>query len=301
MPFEIPEDALLISNSELDTDQKCNLRAYYAHGMEIRRKDLGEPLERGIYGHKLFEKYWLARLDGLVHTDALQRVFEFHIPESLRIARPAVTSVLAQVQAALDWFNSEGIVPVEVETVKKYPIEGLFIRGRQVVFCLTPDLVAMATKGQHKGQLIVVDYKFAGQYWSKKAIDNFQQIDKYTLFLNKFENYGVRRGLLLQVNTRSNASASAQVFLPKWLYPTKKKMDQIWHENLILLKRYGEKKALELEEWKSISPRVLNPKTCDFCPFSEDLCPQEFEGRPVATTLKAHYRKNDYGYSSLTE
>lgn len=304
MPNDTIEDVktILISNSELDTEQKCDFRAYLSYGEEIRRKDLGEALNRGLFGHDIFEIYFKARLEGKSHEEANQEMYAFMIPKTLEIQNPNITNVHRQIQAAIEWFNDLGYVPVEVEEVKKYEIPGVFehpIYGKyRLVFCLTPDVILRGTKKDYdKDELIVTDYKFTGQFWNPEKIRLYQQIPKYIKFLNDFDNYGIKRGLLMQLNTRLNASDKAQLFVPKWISPTNVALDRFYQENLVLMKKFAERKLQSLQEWKDTATRTINTNDCAWCPFSADLCPQLLEGRNVETTLKAFYEHNDYGYT----
>jgi PD-(D/E)XK nuclease superfamily len=293
---------VLISNSELDTDQKCDFRAYLAHGEELQRQDLGEALSRGIYGHKLFEIYWKARLQGLNHQDSYNEMFKFHVNETMRLMQSEVTNVIEQVTAALEWFHTFGYVPIETEQVHNYALPGRFHHSKfgpyELVFCMTPDTVLEGTKAEHdKGSRIVVDYKFTGQFWNEAKRRLYRQLPVYKYFLNRRDSMGISRSLLLQLNTRSNRSAKADLFKPAWIPSNKHKEERFYDETIELMHRYAEKKLMPLSEWAQRATRTIYTENCTWCPFAEDLCPQLLEGSPVATTIKAFYRKNDYGYS----
>lgn len=300
--FKQSVKTILISNSELDTEQKCDFRAYLAHGEEVQRTNLGEALSRGIFGHKLFEIYWNARLQGLNHIDSKNEMFMFHYKEQERLNWPEVTSVSDQTLEALDWFNNLGYIPVEVEQVHTYPLPGQHWHPRfgryELVFCMTPDTVLEGTKATHnKGNLIVVDYKFTGKWWSEAKRRLYRQLPVYRYFLKEREGMRAYRALLMQLNTRKNRAETADLIQPRWIEPNDHKDQRFYEETVQLMHKYAERKLMPMAEWAATATRTINTENCDYCPFKEDLCPQLLEGSSVQNTLKAFYKKNDYGYS----
>lgn len=291
---------ILISNSELSTEQKCDFRAYLQHGEEIQKIDPGEALNRGNFGHKCKETYWAARLQGLNHKDSKAEMYKFMVPETLRIQNPSVTNVYVQIEAALDWYNLNGYIPVETEQAHYSKIPGVFPSKYglfSLTFCWTPDVVLEGTKAEHdKGDLIIADSKFTGRFWSDKKIRLYPQLHKYRYFWNHYEAGHVRRTLLMQMNTRQNKAASAPDIKPYFIPANKAKEERFVEENLELMLRFAEKKLQPLDQWKKTAARTIDSSACDYCPFSEDLCPELLEGLSVKTTLKALYTKNSYGY-----
>src|SRR5262245_23669111 len=65
---------MIISNSEIEVFQKCEMRFYFQSVLGVRPKEFPPALETGIFGHRLLERYWTLWLQGLPQDEIVKEV-----------------------------------------------------------------------------------------------------------------------------------------------------------------------------------------------------------------------------------
>lgn len=282
----------IVSNSDIETFQKCERMFYYSRIMKVRPKSFPIFIDRGIFGHTLMEVGFQALLDGATVEEAIQKTGEplIELMESDNPDKAELMKVYRHVSVFLGFTQQEdvGWKPIALEDKAMWPLND------DLVYAFTPDIVIEFTRGLSKGQRAVLDYKFLGQYMTETAIDMAQQIPKYIIYRNKMNpDEKIRQGAFVQLNTRAKADAVGhQLFLIKWVKPSKTRLERIEWENEQLVERVADSYKKEPKAFL----RTVNKDVCDRCFFGKDLCPAEFDGKPIEKILEREYVKNDYGY-----
>lgn len=299
----------IISNSNIETYQKCPRMFYYAVVKGLRPRVLPDFLKRGSFGHDCMETGFQVIMDGGSPEDASQVIAEGPLQKLMESGDPdaaEMMKVYRHVITFITWTQSYevGWKPVALEDVGMWdilnqkPITKEEDYDGSLVFAYTPDLIIEFTRGLYKGQHAVLDYKFLGQYMSDVAINMAQQIPKYIIYRNKTHtDFKIRRGAFVQLNTRATPDATGhKLFLVKWIEPNKHRLERIEEEN----RRWVQHVAAAKEIYEpSEFLRTVNKDVCNRCFFANDLCPAEFDGKSPETIQKIvdrEYVKNEYGY-----
>lgn len=296
----------IISNSDIETAQKCERMFYYARILRLRPKQLFPWLKRGSFGHECMEEGFKVIIAGGSEQDAseviaagpLQRLMESGDPdtaEMMKVYRHVITFISFTQTEKVAWR------PVALEDTgmwnlsqnREFHKDGSTDFDDDLVFAYTPDLIVEFTHGLYKGQHAVLDYKFLGQYMSEVAVNMAQQIPKYIIYRNKkHTDYKIRRGAFVQLNTRAAATENGhKLFLIKWVEPSKQRLSRIEYENEQWVGRVASLYDKPQEELL----RTVNKDVCDKC-FFATMCAAEFDGKPIDKIIQREYVRNEYGY-----
>lgn len=267
-----------ISNSQILSLQKCERRFYYEHVLKLRPIEYPAPMELGIAGHAEMEVFFKTMATGATYDECVEALNPLLMSGDMNLLS-AYRHVLAFGAYAFDLWE-----PVHVE-------ESFFVPTGNNTFVFTPDLIARWKMGIHRGQLLLLDFKFTGQYWNDRELGMYQQIPKYVSYYKKHTGETIRHGGVVMLNTRAAQGATgSKLFLIKWVKLTKKKLARIEYENERLLIEVEKAKALYEPEFL----RTVDSHQCKMCFFAEDLCPMELEGADTSRVLKRSYQKNTY-------
>lgn len=292
----------IVSNSEIETYQKCERMFYYSRVLRLRPKALPVFIRRGSFGHDLMEHGFQALLDGGTVDDALQAaaVPLTQLMESDDKDKADLMGVYRHVTTFITWTQSEevGWKVVALEDRGMWNIS----QNREMkdgdpetdlIFGYTPDIIIEFTHGQLRGQHAVLDYKFVGQYMTEETINMAQQIPKYIIYRNKTKtDFKIRRGAFVQLNTRATATDKGhKLFLVKWVTPSAKRLERIERENELLAQRVASAYGGLSEQFL----RTVNKDVCGRC-FYYELCTNELDGKPIEKIMDREFKHNDYGY-----
>jgi hypothetical protein len=277
---------MIISNSDIGTFQTCQKKFFFAKTLGLQSAVLDEPLRMGLRGHKMLQKALENPADPMeaMQKVALQAVQE-QDPESARILR--------NDWAVYEWMKEQGYEPVEIEKARFVELTHLY----GITFAFTPDVILMGTRGPMKGKYFVVDFKHTGQYWPDHKIRMFLQVPKYIAYLREYwEEYkNMRHGALIQINTRKDNRGEAFKF--KWLPDlTPETFKRVRYENEEAMKEVAQFALLPVADQDKLAVRTVNNTSCQFCPFSKDICPMQLAGHDITKTMRTNYVQNTYGY-----
>lgn len=300
----------IISNSNIETFQKCERMFYYAVVKGLRPRVLPDFIKRGSFGHECMEVGFQTIMDGGSPEDASQVIAEGPLMKLMESGDPdtaEMMKVYRHVITFISWTQSDEVAwrPVALEDVgmwnftrETHIVDKADLDDSELIFAYTPDLIIEFTRGLYKGQHAVLDYKFLGQYMSDVAINMAQQIPKYIIYRNKTHtDFKIRRGAFVQLNTRATPDATGhKLFLVKWIEPNKHRLSRIEYENEQNVKQLAHAKQNYTPEQYL---RTVNKDVCNRCFFANDLCPAEFDGKSpevIQKIMDREYVKNEYGY-----
>ena len=284
-----------VSNSMMQSAQKCEKRFEFEHIYQIRPKSYPEAMERGIGGHVFMEEFFKRMALGGTYEECVEAV-NLVLPQY--IGHPA-QNVYRHVLAWGAYVFQQKWKVVSVEISHIVELRTTIIRNgarEPIEFAFTADTVFEWTEGPRKGSQFMVDYKFTGQYWTDKELAVYQQLPKYVLYTNQFfpEDKPIRHAALVMLNTRSAAGATGNnLFLMKWLNVKKEKLAGVETENLMLAQQTAELRA-GLEDGSRVAIRSVDTYGCKMCFFAEDICPAQLEGRDITKMIERNYIHNTY-------
>ena len=295
----------IVSNSNMETMQKCERMFYYAVVKNLTPKTLPIFLKRGSFGHDCMETGFQVIIDGGSPEEAAEKIAEGPLKNLMESGDPDAAEMMKiyrHVISFISWAVTQTAWrPVALEDRGMWNLDkGMATEkekaGEDLVFGYTPDLIVEFTSGLYRGQHAVLDYKFLGQYMKEAALEMSQQIMKYMIYRNKTHtDFKIHRGAFVQLNTRAAASDTGhKLFLVKWQEPNKARLARIEYENEILAKRVADLRVKEPDEFI----RTLNKNTCDMCFFTK-ICQAEFDGKSdkvVQKIIDQEFKLNDYGY-----
>lgn len=288
-----------ISHSDIRSMHKCEFNWYYSRYLNLTPAGgLPEVMEVGTFGHSLMEAAFEVIRDGGSYEEAAEVSGQLlvHVTDSILKMK-----VYKNVLAFVAWFLEQGLRVVDIEDKQSHPLFD------DIEFGFTPDLTVEYTIGPARGRLAVMDYKFTGQYWTDREINNFQQVPKYVHYKNLRTGSNIRHGAVVMLNTRADAKATgSKLFIVKWVPITTAKLENLGRENEIMLRRINDKIKFAEEHGdealKATLVHTADEKQCKFCFFADDLCPMEMQGKDVTRVMARNFKQNtDYGYNGETD
>lgn len=271
-----------VSNSQIMDWQKCQKRFYFSQILKLRPKELPVAMSKGLGGHSLFETFFKAMQLGHSYEECISACDSVLV--ELARTNPAGLDVYRHVLAFGGFAFQQAWSIEHVEEIMMWEI------GEGKTFVFTPDLVYRATTGPLKGKLIMLDFKFTGQYWTENELAVYQQLPKYSAYYKKVHNEPIRAAYVVMLNTRATAGATGEkLYLMKPINLDKTKLANITIENELLVDevvaaKNGERKFL----------RTVDTYACKMCFFAGDLCPMDLAGHPIERTASIAYDYNDY-------
>lgn len=287
---------MIVSNSNMKSFQKCEYNFYFSVKLSLRPKTWPEPVAKGLFGHDLLEEYFRARLQGMSYDEAAAHVTAYLgdklAADPTNLILLDSSRLLKHVLAFGAYVDTQPWKVVDVERNHNWLIEN------DMEFGFTPDVIFEWTSGPNRGLPFVIDYKFTGQYWNDRQINNVQQMPKYLIYYNKIHGTKMRHAGIVMLNTRATANDTGnKLFLIKWLPISKPKLQNIERENEILVKRLEPYFHMTPEEFKEQAVHTTDEMACKMCWFADDICPMDMNGQDITRSIEANYEVNDYGYN----
>lgn len=280
---------MIISNSDIQSFQKCEMRFFYERILELRPRNYPPAMEVGTFGHKMMEEGFTVILNGGTYEEAVEAVSKLLLDQ---MQHPERMAVFRHVIAFIAWFQEQPWRVVGIEEKGNFKIDD------DKEFGFTPDLIIEWTAGPLKGQLEILDYKFTGQAWTDAEIDMSQQLPKYLIYKNKRDGTNIHRCGIVQLFTRAaQEKKGSQLFLVKHKVPSKHRLQEIERENEILMDRV--RPHFENPDQSKLM-HTVDAKQCKMCWFASDLCPMDMDGKDTTNVKARNYIKNDYGYNKDT-
>lgn len=276
-----------ISNSQIQTFQKCNKRFYFEHILKLKPKSYPEAMEKGLFGHEMMEAFFKRMMEGGSYEECVEAISPL-LTEKVMFTDKV--SVYRHVLAFGAWVFSQPWRPVQVEESCLVPVDSELID--ELEFAFTIDIIFEWTMGPKKGRKFALDFKFTGQYWSERELAVAQQLPKYMIYTNKMGVHKISNIGLVMLNTRAAAGASGTgLFQLKWLQAPKIKLETIERENARLMDAVAFAKInWEPEDYL----RTVDTFQCKMCIFADDLCPADLEGRETRRYIERNYELNTY-------
>lgn len=277
-----------ISNSQIQSFQKCEKRFYFEHILKLKPLTYPEAMEKGIFGHRMMEYFFKAMQEGKSYEDCCSAINPL-IEEAQGEGAFELLKVYKHVLAFGYYAFQQEWRVVSVEESRLAPLAEY---DNEHEYAFTTDVIFEWTVGPKRGLQFIIDFKFTGQYWNDREVNMFQQLPKYIVYTNELDGKNIRHAGIVMLNTRAPQGATGSaLFLVKWIPITKEKLQRIKHENEQLVGQIAHAKKYGTPEGFF---RTVDAHQCKMCFFADDLCPAELEGRPTDRIIKRNYEVNTY-------
>lgn len=293
--FEIPKPRN-VSNSEVTTFLSCRRQYEYAFVLELAPKITPKPLSRGTIFHYAMELYWRARMNSMLHPEAMEYAMNafMHPPE------PTPMEIIMEAQFLwiryMKWGNGfPNWIPLGTEV--------------KMDVALSPTLnmtikYDLYLQDISDGKYYILDYKTSYDFWSYDDHDLNGQMPKYITVL---QNKGIPcdGGILEEIRTRELAQKNqvpANLYKRTFYRPSMAKKRSVLDQHVRAAIEIEKHRALPEAERKRAALPVLNKHgACKYCNF-KDLCNSELEGKAdLSVDIRTSYIQNTYGYNKEEE
>lgn len=296
---------MIVSNTEITSYSTCRRAHYYRFIMKLEPKEhiLSKALFRGIVGHRIWEVYYQALKDGHSVDEAKAMGFAKQEEEINKVVRENpehydLIQIVMELRTLFDTYvevyRVDDFKPLEVETVFQTTMRPGLDYGLRL------DVLAEMTKGEYRGDIVVLDHKFLYNFKTPDEIDMDGQLPKYISTV-RASGIVTTKGRFNMIRYRSlKNNAPEALFHREWIKPKKAEIDQIWKDQT--------KVSDEIEYAKQLSPiaasenavRNMSPYICRSCYFKK-LCKLELNGQDISNAVVMDYQPNTYGYTSYVE
>lgn len=296
---------MIVSNTEVTSFSTCKRAHFYRFGMKIEPKEhvISKALFRGIVGHRIWEVYYVAIKHG-ASVDEARRLAEVQI--AVELDRVATTNpesydmvqIILEVKGLLNLYTqvyqTDDFRVLEVETSYHTKI------SEDISYGLKLDLLIEMTKGEFRGDFVVLDHKFLYNFKTPRELDLDGQLPKYIKTV-KDSGIVVTKGIFNQIRYRSLKNAKPEdLFKREWIKTKPTETARIWEDQLVVAEEIQEYKQLPLEEWDRKAVRNMSPYICRSCYFAT-VCKLQLNDQDITNALAMGYQANTYGYDSLLE
>lgn len=280
---------MIISNSEVETFQKCQRKHWYAYGLNLTPREKSLPLRSGILGHSVLEKYYRAKRAELSHDECVQDGLSVLSAYMLHPDVDVYSIVLKRFLEYAEHYKNEPFRVLDVEGTYTTPLDN------GIEYALTLDLLVEYTSGEWKGKQVLIDHKWTSDFWSANAVDMLPQIPKYLHTLRKLGSTA-DFGIINQIRYRKmkDGYTSDKIFRRSIVTPTPERIANIVRIQEKVTSIIRQRKLFP-DLWESEAVQTIYRQQCDNCFFTIP-CQIELDGRDPKPTLDAMFEQNTYGY-----
>jgi len=292
----------LISGSEVNTWQTCQMKWFINYYLKLVPKRLSDGLFKGIVGHEALSIYYNAIFLGNSTSDAEDEVDQFIADEmdknnrqrrsgyiSGEMATERIVLISKVSEILQSYFRNYG----RSDFIKYDIVEVEFKHVTSDGFAMRLDLLM---RNLETGALELWDHKFVKDFYSDWQLDFNSQLPKYMQVVINDREEEIAYGILNEIRTREVADGW-QVQRPRIEYDPI--VADLRHESHIIFSNeiraaYALEKTECLEKVRK--RRTMSDYTCNFCPFKKP-CHANLKGNKMGPILKEEFEVSSYGYN----
>lgn len=288
----VPMNAV-ISNSEVGSYTSCEMKHYFAFGLSLEPKKMGDALSRGIIGHEALAVFYknLNELGHEASSDlAITYVMQILQAHTGKYDEEMLRGLLTLLQDYFEFYEGEGLKPILVE-------EQLHLQYLpDVAYGMRLDFYGQYTKGPKAGKFVLMDHKFVYDFKTQDMLRMNAQMPKYKAVLEN-NGYRVDECLLNQIRhrTKKGPMTPDEKFRREVLTFTQAEVRNVMREQVKAADRIMELRKLPIGEWKDQSLRAMGEFQCRNCSFI-NLCKTDLIGQPINLMVQTEFSNNTYRY-----
>lgn len=281
----------IISNSEVDSFQRCPRAHYYGFGLALAPKEQSVPIKHGVIGHKALEAYYKAKKAELPHDECVMAGVKA-IGEAPASSGDVLGMVMKRYLEYTDYYKDEPFRVLDVEGVYSVPMSD------GITYALTLDLLMEHTSGSRKGEQVVMDTKWCYNFKTIDEVHMHPQIPKYIGALRMLGSTA-KMGYYNMIRWREiKQYTPEQVFKRLPVEPTQTRINNIMTiQHHIARNEILPRRQMPKARWHDdYATPALHEQNCKNC-FFRHPCSQELDGTDPTLTLAVNYESRRYGYS----
>lgn len=275
---------MIVSNTRITAKNTCDKQHDYMYNQEIEPRKYSIPIQRGLAGHKVLERYYLSRQIGESHNtatnfamEALYKIIAESDPDDIEHT---------QMLAHLSWLLIKYFENYEDDKFRVISVEKMYHAPLidDIYFGMILDVVIELTTGAFRGQYEIWDHKFVHNFMTVDDLRLNGQQPKY-IKVAKLNNLPVRQAVFNQIRYRKMKNPSpSDLFRRSPLMSSDKAIEQVWKDTQTV--------GQIIKHNNSEPVRVLNYSACKFC-FFKDICMAELAGESTEIMRRVQYKKRD--------
>lgn len=299
----IAEVVRTIGNTEVEDLNRCERYHYFAHGLNLIKRESPKALATGIHGHEVLALYYRLRQRGISRARAATQAM-MYIDEvvSQHDLRDEIEMMITT--ALMPFFKTPHDLPEDdwdiLEIEKSYEVRG--IPGAiNNFYGLTVDLLIQE---KSTGKIKIVDHKFCNDFWTAHKISLASQPRKYAWALRQ-KGVPVEGTILQQFRYRSLKEPTwNDRFRAVEVNPDHQEQDNYMREHVKTANKAARFWSMGLQEWYDNTTIQKNYASCQGCQFTEACVttlqggsPKEFLMNEFVTNEKYSEQYNTPGFT----
>lgn len=289
------EEKLILSHSEATSLNECSRQHFYAYILNLRPKHLSKPLQFGISGHHMLEAFYTVIKEGGDFASACLTSFE-KIDELLEDdAIDEENAPTLELHMQKYFYRYKDVMKeweiLEVE--KKLIVE---LEDKPYNYGCKVDLIALFKKGNHKGQIGIVDHKFLFNYYTTSDVLMHVQLPRYKWAAEQ-NGYKIDFGMLAQIRYRTFKDyRTADLFKHELMPFTETRQHNAVQEMFKSLDEAWGRRQLTKQDASENTKRALSKLICKYCDYRIP-CNTGLNGESERLYLISDFKQSDYGYN----
>lgn len=277
----------IISNTRVNSYSTCKRQHHYRYeeGIEPKLYNLSHAMYRGIIGHEALAAYYRELKEGssvdtakLAAADVIQKEI-FKVIKSDQFD-PKRIDLLGKLKMLIDNY----VEVYRVDSFKVLEIEkDFFVQiAPEIYLGIRLDLLVQLTKGDFRGDVVVVDHKIVFNFKSMFELLLDGQLPEYISTVDEASEYKVTKGMFNQLRYREMKNPSRDDLFQR-IYPP------INHTERKNIRAERIDLAYEIVNRPSPPFRTLSSFICKSCYF-QSVCKADLIGEDTTLLKKTHFQ-----------
>lgn len=281
----------MVSTSEAADFMTCERLHYFKYRRKLR-SITKSAIDWGSLFHSGLQPYYEAMRDGGTQEQcfkAADSAFAAAITEDPDLEQYAVEAFLRMKDYSEHYWNTDKKWEIlEVEKTFKLP---------EYNYAFTIDLIVRELDGQHAGELLLIDFKTGGKFWTDRQFETNAQLPRYVWALQRIEEFkSLRRYMISQIRTYKfkHPPLPRDIFRRNKVTPPKAKLNnQRKYQEEASRRIYKFDKLTEREHRETAQP-TNSYSACTYCKFST-LCDMLTTDQDISIAEQIGFEVSTYG------
>lgn len=276
-----------VSGSQIDTYNRCGKLHEYTYTMSLEPAIgfVNLARYRGNKGHESLAVYYQALLEGEPRDVARKLALDYLRSEAKKVDQSIINyfdlikvilGLIPMLERYFDHYVEEPFKIISVE--REFSVDF----DDTVEYLMITDLLVEWTKGEWRGEPVIIDHKFVHDFKSEGQLKMDGQQPKYVKAVRE-NGYRAKRAVFNQIRTRDIKNPRHQdLFRRSPLKQTLPEINAVWEEH--------KETALEIAYDPKKPRRIMQESICKYCVF-KDLCHLELTGIDSSNFIQSNFVK----------